>query len=94
MPGEEERRLDGILNLGRSTDSSADRDRRADTGRIRVTDGARVAPKERPSTPLMRTTITVSAAPLQQFTGREVGPEQGIRRTVEWMSYRRGDAHG
>ena len=77
MPGEEEqRRPDGILNLGRCADSSADRDGRADTNADgpRVADGARGtdAPEGRPSTPLVRTTITATAAPPQQFTGRDV----------------------
>ncbi|MFZ0012179.1 MAG: hypothetical protein WAL97_09845, partial [Halobacteriota archaeon] len=74
MPGEEDERPDGILTTGRSTDVSADRDGRADSDRIRVIDGARSsdAPKGRPSTPLMRTMITASAAPPQQFIGRDI----------------------
>ena len=40
----------------------------------RVTDGVRSsdAPKGRPSTPLVHTTITATASPPQQFTGRDV----------------------
>ena len=74
LPGDEDGRPDGILTLGRSTDVSTDRDGRTDTDGTRVTDGARGtdALKGRPSTTLVCTTITASAAPRQQLIARDV----------------------
>ena len=60
--------------MSRSATALPERDSRADTERTLIIDSARSnAPLQRhPSTALVRTKLTASAAPLQQLVGRDV----------------------
>ena len=60
--------------MSRSATALAERNGRVDTDGTRITDGARstAALKGRPSTTLVRTKITATAVPAQQFIRRDV----------------------